>query len=487
VATAPTSAPAATPPPPIPDLQFPNEPFRAAPPAAGEMRPLKTPALERFSLPGGITVFLVERHTLPLVSMSLIFEGGSAIDPKGKEGLAAVCAGLLSDGTEKLDKIAFEEAQADIASSIASGAATDQHWVSVDTLKKNLGVSLELWTDTLLRPGMRQDELDRNLKRSIAGLQQMKGNPGAVAGRLSGSVVYGAHHLYGRFATEASYGAISLPDCKEFVADYVKPQGSRLYVVGDVSKAELTQELTARLKGWSGRPKASPPVGTPRPRAGKIFFVDMPNAPQSVVQLMHLGPPRKAPDYHPTSIMSGILGGGFASRINMNIREKHGYAYGARGAFDYARQGSIFRASASVRTDVTKESIEEILNEIRGLKAAPPSDEELVREKDGKVLALPAQFATGGQVLSAFRDLIYFGLPMNYFDNYIPNVRAVDKAAVKKAAAKYLKPESIQLLVVGDGKIVLPKLQELVSSKELKELHGKIVELDTDGNPVTGS
>jgi zinc protease len=486
VATEPVPAepapPAAPAEPPAPEVKFPEEQFRAQQPTAGDVKSLKTPELGRFSLPGGITVYLIERHNLPIVSASVVFEGGSRVDPKGKDGLASVCAGLMSEGTEKLDKLAFEEVQADLASSVSSGASDEQHFVAMNTLKKNFPATLDLWADTLLRPGMRQDELDRNLKRRIAGLAQLKGNASSVAGRLTNSVVYGTDHVFGRFPTEASYGAMKLDDCKKFLAEYIKPQGAKLFVVGDTTKDELTKELGPRLKDWRGSPKAIPPLGRVKARDGKIFFVDIPGAPQSVVQMMHLGPPRKAPDFHSTSIMSAILGGGFTSRLNMNIREKHGYAYGAGSGFSYHRAGSTFRASASVRTDVTKESILEMLKEVRGLRDGDPTEAEVTREKDGKILALPAQFSTGGSTLGAFRDLIYYGLPLNYFDSYVPKVKAVDVGAVKKAATRYLKPGDLRLLVVGDGKTVLPKLKELGDNKDLA---GKIIILDPDGNLVT--
>jgi zinc protease len=475
-------APAAPAEPAVAELSFPEEAFRGQQPPAAEVAALKTPQLTRFTLPGGISVYLIERHNLPIVAMTLVFEGGARVDPKGKDGLAAVCSGLVSEGTEKLDKIAFEEALADLASNVTSGATEEQHWVSLNSLKKNLGPTLDLWADTLLRPGLRPDELERSLKRRIAGLTQMKGTPAAVAGRLSPSIVYGPEHSFGRFATEASYGAIKLEDCKKFVADYVKPGGAKLFVVGDTSKDELTKEIGARLKGWKGSAKAAPAPAKARPRAGKIFFVDIPGAPQSVVQILALGPGRKATDYQPTSIMSAILGGGFTSRINMNIREKHGYAYGAGGGFAYNRSGSTFRTSASVRKDVTKESILEMLKEMKGMREGDPTDAELGREKDGKILALPAQFATGASTLAAFRDLVFYGLPLNYFDSVVAKVKAVDIPAVKKAAGKHIKLGELQLLVVGDGSAVLPKLQELVTAKELGA--DKIVRLDVDGNPV---
>ena len=468
------------------ELVFPeNEAHRAKQPEGGEMRAMKTPTLQRFKLPQGIDVFLVERHNLPIVNLYIVFEGGGATDPKDKIGQASVCSALMSDGTEKLEKLAFEEALADVASNVSANSSNDQHFVSMDTLTKNLDTTLDLWADTLLRPGMRQGEFDRSLKRRLAGLQQMKGTPAAVAGRLGNSVVYGPDHLFGRFPTEGSYGALKLDDCKKWVADYVKPQGAQIFVVGDIDKATLTQKLGARLTGWKGRAKTAARPGRPQPRKGRIFFVDIPNAPQSVVQLMHAGPVRKAPDYHATSVMSSILGGGFSSRINMNVREKNGYAYGAGGGFAYTRVGSAFRAQGSVKTDVTKEAILEILNEIRGLYTGEPTDAEMVREKQARILALPAQFATGGQTLGAFRDLIYYGLPLDYYDTFVPKVQAIEKAAVKKAAAKHLKPGQLQLLVVGDGKTVLPKLKEVpAAAKELA--NAEIVMLDVDGKPVGG-
>jgi zinc protease len=221
--------------------------------------------------------------------------------------------------------------------------------------------------------------------------------------------------------------------------------------------------------------------GAAHPRKGKLFFVDIPKAAQSMVLILASGPQRKAPDFHPTSIMAGILGGGFTSRINMNIREKHGYAYGAGGGFLYTHDGSHFRATASVRTNVTKESIEEMLKEVSAMASGEPTDEELTREKDGRVLALPARFATGEQTLGAFRELVYFGLPLDYFDGYVGKVKAVDRAAVRKAAARHLHPAELQILVVGDGKVVLPRLEELVAAKEVP---GPIVKLDADGKPL---
>ncbi len=471
---------------PAPELGFPEETFRAQQPGGGEPRPLEKPALQRFKLKNGIEVFLIERHKLPILSLSLVFEGGQMLDPKGKEGLASQCVSLMSEGTQKLDKLALEDALADLASNVNSTAGPDSHSVGMSSLKKNLDATADLWADSLLRPGLRQDEFDRTLKRRVAGLKQMRGVPGAVAGRLADSIAYGEGHPYARFPTEASYGSFGLDDCKRFIAERVRPASAQLFVVGDITRAEVEEKLGARLAAWKGKATAPAKPGPAKPRPGRVFFVDIPNAAQSVVYLMHGGPKRTAPDYRPTSVMSGILGEGFSSRINMNIREKHGYAYGARGGFAYTRTDSTYRANASVKTDVTKESIVEMLKEIRGMKDGEATDEELSREKQGRILSLPARFATGGAALAAYRELIYYGLPMDYYESFVQGIQTVDHAGIKAAAKKYLRPGDLQLFVVGDGKTVLPKLKELAATADFGG-KGDVTILDTDGKTTTAA
>jgi zinc protease len=306
----------------------------------------------------------------------------------------------------------------------------------------------------------------------------MRANPQAIAGRLTAAVVYGREHPLGRFATEASYGSIGIDDCRAFASTWLRPQGARLFAVGDLTRAEILAKVEPRLAALAGKPGRVPEPGKPQAPKGRVFFVDVPGAAQSVVTLTHLGPPRTAPDYFATHIMSGIVSGGFTSRINMNIREKHGYAYGAGGGFAYSRKQGTYRVSSSVRTDVTRESIVEILKELNGFRDGEATDEELGREKASRVLALPARFATGNEVLGAFRELVYHGLPLTYYDGYVKGYETVTKASVRAAARKHLRPADLRLLVVGDGKAVLPKLRELAAGKDFP---GEVVLLDADG------
>lgn len=465
-----------------PELVFPDEEFRAQRPTVAATRPFKQPKVERFKLANGIEVYLVARHELPTVTMDLVFDGGSVNDPKGKEGLARQCVALMSEGTEKLDKVAFSEALADMASGVNAWAGRDQQGVTVSSLSRFLDPTLDLWADVLLRPGMRQADFERMRAQAKATVKQQKGAPTTVAQRVFGSVLFGEEHPFGRVLTEASLDALTLDDCKAYVAAYIKPQGARLYVVGDITRKQIEEKVGARLGGWKGKPRASAKLPKPAARQGRIFFVHVANAPQSQIYVMHLGPERKAPDYFANTVMASILGGSFSSRINTNIREDKGWAYGAYGVFRYTRHFGWFLASASVRTDVTKEAIVEIVKEMDGMITGDISDEELQREIKGAILSLPGQFATGMQTLGSFRELVYYGLPLNWYETYVQNVQKVTKDLVKKSARAHLKPRDVVVLVVGDAAKVRPKLDELLTSGVLGP--GELVVLDADGKVV---
>jgi zinc protease len=458
---------------------FPKDAFRKTPPTPAKVHDFKAPSIAQFKLKNGIEVYLVERHQLPIVSMQLLFEGGAVSDPPKKAGLAGLCMGLVGDGTQKLDRVAYEEVQADLASGVGAFAGDTQQGVTMNTLSRNLDATLDLWADTILHPGLRKEDFELDQKQTLTSIEEAKSAPDSIAFRVFGSIAYGEAHPYGLIETEATVKAITLDDCKKYVAKTLKPEGARLYVLGDITQAQIEEKVVKRLEGWKGKAPAPVKVAAPKPRKGRIFFVDVPEAAQSMVLIMEHGPKRQAADYFPTSIMSGILGGSFASRINMNIREKNGYAYGAYGGFFYRREGGVFFTSASVRTDATKPAILEMIKELQGMREGDVTDEELSREKEGAILGLPAQWETGGSTLGTFRDLIYYGLPLNYYDSFVDNIQKVTKADVRKAATDHVQLDKMQYVVVGDAKTVLPELKALLESKALGA--GELVVLDADG------
>jgi zinc protease len=438
------------------ELVFPDEEFRSHQPVAGAPRPFRLPPVRSFTLASGIKVYLVEQHTLPLVSMDLNFDGGAAVDPRGKEGLASVCMAMLTEGTEKLDKIAYAERLADTASSIGGYAGEDSVGLTLSSLAKHLEPTFAQFVDTLRAPGFRQSDFDRMVKRRIEGIKQAKGSPASVAARISSAVLYGTAHPFGAVITEASLAALTLDDCKAFARTWLKPKTARLFVVGDLTEGQLRAYFDSPLlAGWSGAGPKLPALPAPRMMPGRIFFVDVPGATQSTVTYLQFGPMRTAPDYFATSIMGAVFGGGFASRINMNLREDKGYSYGARGNFSYTRHYGAFVASAPVVGNSTYQSILEIDREVKGLWAGKPDfavrAEELEREKNGVILGLPGRFATAQAALGQYRGLVYFGLPLDYYNTYVDKVGKVSAAEVMASAAKQLRPSQAVYVVVGNG------------------------------------
>ncbi len=488
------------------ELTFPEEDFRATQPKAGPPRPFKLPKVKPFTLASGIKVFLVEQHTLPLVSMDLNFDGGSMVDPPGKEGLAGVCMSMLSEGTDKLDKLQFAEALADVASSVNSYAADDSIGVTLGSLTRHLETTFALFADTLRKPGFRASDFERMIKRRIESVKQSKGNPGSIAGRVSGAVLYGRAHPFGTVVTEASLNAITLDDCKAYAETWLKPQNARLFVVGDLTEAQIRSHFAGtQLSGWKGAGPKPPALPAPKGPDGRIFFVHVPGAAQSQVSLMHFGPLRTAEDYFANSMMAAVFGGGFSSRINMNLREDKGYSYGARGGFGYTKTYGAFNASASVRTDATYQTLLEIDRDLSDLAKGTKvvTKDELEREKQGAILGLPGRFQTAQAALGQYRGLVYFGLPLDYYNAYVASVAKVNEAQVQAAATKHLKPGQGVYLVVGDGnaKVIsrvngedVPYMKDgkqLTLREALADLaargdvgQGALVELDPDATPI---
>jgi zinc protease len=496
-------------------LSFPDEDFRKTQPAPTAQRPFKLPAVKPFSLPNGIKVFLVEQHTLPIVSMDLNFDGGSITDPKGKDGLASMCMAMLTEGTQKLDKIAYSEALADVASNINAYAGDDSIGIQLSTLTKHLAPTFALFADTILAPGMRDSDFERMKKRRIEGVRQSRSSPTSIPGRVAGPILYGPTHPLGSVLTEESVNAITLDDCKKLASTWLKPKNARLFVVGDMTEDQVKTAFAASpLAAWTGAAPKAPTLAAPKTMKGRIFFVHVPNAAQSQVMLLGMGPKRTAADYFANAMTSAVFGGSFTSRLNMNLREDKGYSYGARGGFSYTKAFGTLGVSAPVQADSSYQALLEIDREMRDLSKAtrPVTKDELEREKTNAILALPGRFATAQSALGQYRSLVYYGLPLDYFNTYVEKVGKVTEAQVKASAGKYLKPGQPVFLVVGNGdekqivdnpkaeKGALPKDRKLPYEKAGKQLTlrealtelaakgdvgaGGLVELDVDGHVV---
>mgnify|MGYP001498743298 CR=1 FL=1 len=460
---------------------WPDEPFRTTAPAPGAIAELKIPEVKSFKLDNGLQVHLVRQDKLPTVSMTFSFDFGSVSEPKNQIGLTSICMDLLDEGTKKHETAAFEEKQADHAVNVSSFGGLESAGINVRALKSQLGPALDLMAEMLQEPGMREADFKRLKDRRKASLLQAKASPGSIGGRLYSMLVWGEGHPYGRIETDASIEAIKLKDCQKVLAK-LKPDGAHLWVTGMIDEAELREALGARLPKWAGKAPTRPKIAAAKPRLGTVFFVDVKDAAQSSIYVGHPGPRRQDADYEATDLMMEILGGSFASRINMNLREDKGYTYGGRAGMSYRRAGGSFSASSSVRTDVTGPALREVIKEIVGMRAGDPTTEELRRVQEGALLALPADFATPSDTLSAVQGLAFFDLPFDWYSGYQQRLRAVDIKAVRSAAEKHLRGQDFVVLVVGDANKVLKDLDAIAAEKLFGA--GGLVVLDADGKPA---
>ncbi len=451
---------------------------------------LKVPTPENFKLANGLDVFLLKTETLPTVTMTFEFDLGVASDPPDKLGLASVCLDLYSEGTTRLDKVAWSEALADHAVSIFSPAGMETSTITMQSLVSELDPGLDLLAELLTSPGMRQADFDRIIADRKASLAQSRGTASGVAGRLISSLVWGNGHPYGPVQVEANLDAMTLDDCKSWVAR-LRPEGARLWIAGKVTADGVRTALDQRLAKWTGKaPVATTIAPAPAP-TGTIYAVQIDGAVQSMVIVADPGPQRTAEDYEATHLMAQIFGGSFSSRINMNLREAKGYAYGSSGRFSYRRAGSQLGISASVESSTTALSLREISNEIKKMRDTLATHEELARERDGALLALPARFAQTSDALDELRNVRFFGLPFDWFSGYQSRLKGVDLPAVQAAAKAHLAPGDVVVLVVGDltkpakdadGKTIRDELQKLADEKVFGA--GGLVLLDADGKRI---
>jgi zinc protease len=466
-----------------PRPEFSDAPYRAQQPPAGPPAELRLPHVEKFTLSNGLEVQLVTRSTLPTVQMDFEVAGGSRLDTPGREGQASLCTALAGESTQKLERAAYREALADLAASVSPWANREQMGVSLAVLKRNLPQTLALWSDVLLHPGMRAADLERLTAQRLAALSQQKSSVGGLAGRLQSVVTWGAQHPLGRVMTETSLNGLTPETCAALWQGRMQPKGAHLYVVGDLTRAELVAALKPLFEAWRGQAPALPPLPPAEFVPRQLLLVDVPGSAQASVNVIHLGPSRKDKAYPALSLMAAILGGGFSSRINMNLREQHGWAYGARGAFDFVAIGSVWQVAASVRTDAAGPAVAEIFKEMAKMHDELATPDELARERDGFIGGLPARWVTSSAILNGLESLHYLGLPLDDDAQMPARWQKTTLEQVRAAAQAFIHPGEATVLVVGDAAKVQQQLLELTQPGG--PLAGvAVTRLNADGQPL---
>ena len=430
-----------------------NPPDRSKPPAPGPAPALKLPPIVRRTLSNGLQVWIVERHKVPLVHVTLVVKAGAGADPSGKAGLATVTADLLDEGAGGRSALDLAEAIALLGATLGTAADWDSSVVTLQLPAAQLDAGLGLMSDVALRPAFDAAEFDRLKKTRLTGILQRRDDPSAIANAAISRVLYGPAHRYGTLAsgTGATVGGMTLADVQTFYGHAYQPTRAQLIVVGDVTPDAIVPMLEPRFGAWkAGATAALPPLPPAPPAAARtIYLVDKPGAAQSQIRVGSVGVARRTPDFFTLDVVNTIFGDSFTSRLNQNLRETHGYAYGASSAFAMRSAPGPFVALSGVQTDKTSEALKEFFVEIDAIRGPMP-EADLRRGRNYEALGFPSQFETLRGLAAQLTELAVFDLPESFVSDFVPRIQAVTAAEAQAAARKYIVPEKLAVVVVGD-------------------------------------
>ncbi len=432
-------------------------------PTPSPTRTLGFPAIEKTTLPNGLRIWTVRHTQVPLVAFTLLVRSGAAFDPAGKEGLAAFTADMLDEGSRDRSAIEMHEALAKLGAQFDTDIGSDATVASVTVLSRFAARALELLSDMVARPALRDADFTRVRQLRLHRLTQVKDVPAAVADRAFLKLIYGAHpYGHSPMGTEASVAGVTADDVRAFHRRAIRPSVSTLIAVGDCDHAAIVKLAADAFGDWTGSGAAEIAAAGALPQAARIHVVSRPNAPQSELRIGQVAVGRDTPDYHPLVVANTILGGQFVSRINLNLREDKGLTYGARTAFEFRRLSGPFVLQASVDTAGTARAVQESISEIAGIRGQRPAT---AAELELGIAALTRGYArsfeTGEQIGRAALQLAVYDLPDDYFEQFVPRIERVTTDDVSRVMTRHLDPAKLTTLIVGDLDVVGPEIARL--------------------------
>ena len=448
-------------------------------PVAKPAPKVQLPQTQKATLKNGVEIRLVEHHELPTVSFNLVIQAGSDHDPVSQPGIASMTADVIDEGTATRTSLQIAEELELIGASMGINSSFDGSSMTLNLLKKHVAKGLGIFADVLTNPTFPQKEFDRLKRQRVTALTQQKDQPTTIANNAYSYILYGGDHPYGNnpSGTDASLNAMTRDQLVTFYKTYYRPNNATLIIVGDVTMSEVLGTLESALSAWQPAPVPPFTLQDPKPvEKTQVFLVDKPGAPQSEVRIGYPALSRSTPDYFPVVIMNRLLGGQFSSRINLNLREKHGYTYGANSGFRFNKGVGPFTAQGGIVTEKTDSAMREFKNEIDLMREKGMDETEMKFVKNGLIGNFALTFETPGQIAGALQNIVLYGLPEDYYNKYLQNVEAVSLSDVNAAAKKYLNSSKMAMVVVGD----LSKIQS-----GIEKMHfGDVILTDTDGKPL---
>lgn len=441
-------------------------------PEVSAPEPVRLPPIERSTLPNGVRVWTLPHRALPVVSIAVLIDAGSATDPVDQPGLHGLMADLMDEGAGGRDSIGLAEALGDLGATLETSAGADTMSVSLWTLARHLKPALRLLSDVVARPDLGEHDLTRVRELRLSRLQQLRRSAASAAERVFARAVF-RNHGYGHSAlgTSASISAATIDDVREHYRRVVTPNRITIVVAGDVTHGAVVDAAMEGLGAWDGPASTVHGPGSPEiPGAGvqepggdhgpwtedhgpRILFVERPEASQSEIRVGHLGVPRITPDYHALLLLNAGLGGSFSGRLNLRLRQQLGYTYGARSSFDMDRDSGTFACETSVQGDKTAASVRELVTLLEEIRTTRPLDShELELARGTLTRGYARHFETPRQLAGAVAQTAIFHLPDDAFEQFVPEVNAVTPEMLADAARARIHPDRLITVVVGDAK-----------------------------------
>jgi len=444
-------------------------------PVSKDVLKVTLPRATETTLSNGVVVLIMEYHRLPLISIQYNVSGaGPLFDPSNTPGLANIAALMLREGTKTKTSVEIAEQSAQLGAEISASAAfgSSATLINASGLSDNFDQWLALTNDVLLNANFPADELNRLKQRLKAQLRQQRANPNFLANERFSKAVYGSYPASVVSATNESIDAITSEMLAKWHQDRYKPQNTILGITGDVKAAEILPKLEKALAGWKkdDLKEVLPPNPTPV-ASKKVFLVDRPGSVQTTVALGNIAIDRRDPDYIPLTVLNRILGGGPAARLFLNLREEKGYTYGVYSSFTALKYPGPWRAGGDVRTEVTQGAMTEFFNEFQRIRDQKVPATELEEAKRAIVAGFALSLEKPTELLGYAITRQIYGFPADYWDTYPVKVMAVTAEDIERVARKYINPENVQIVAVGDVSKIKPVFEK----------YGSIEVYDTEG------
>jgi len=431
-------------------------------PAAQKPRPFNFPLFDRFTLKNGLQVIHVPHTKLPLVSIQVCLNAGADHDPEGGEGLAAVAADLLTEGTPSRDAYTISSEMEHLGTHIAGHADWNASFLELNSVKRQLDSSLDLFCDILFNATIPDDEVERARKQLLNQRLHVIDSPGRIASEYFYSRLYGSAR-YGKplSGTQKEIAAIDAKALREFFRQGYRPQDATLIIVGDLNRGEAGELSRRYFENWKGKQsRKARDVQSYNQQPLHLHLVDRPGARQAEIRLGHIGIDRHSEDYYACVVLNQILGGYFLSRLNLNLREEKGLTYGINSRFIMRKGAGPFMISSAVDTQHTGRAISEIIREMKKLQQQRVEEKELQNALGYMTGIFPIAFESGLQIAAGLSNIVVHSLEDDYYRTYRERMTAVTAEQVQHAAQKYFHPDELLLVVSADRKEVEKELAD---------------------------